>query len=1652
MKKIHFLLLALGMLLLNHNAFSQNSGPVAPEAASFEPIDATDMVNLLTGDFTYVLPLLEVPGPGGGFPVSLHYHGGVAMDQEATWVGLGWNINPGAINRTPNFIPDDWKCIDDVENDKCQLTVIYEDGGYKVQESVSIGVGISEGPTIGVRYSWGEYKAVGGYVSLGIGGENSPYRVGANFMVGIDGSDYFRAGVSAGLDFGKDGNLSVTANVSGGTGGFAGGVSLGSEGGSIGVSLSSGGMDLNISPAMGVSASIPIFHKSIDIGDYYYSDIYMPLSIQVFWLNLGYSKREIRYALLNSDQYFSLGALGDNDDRGEAEGWWSSAWSTPDVMEINMGDDNNSYLLPAYDSYIVSGQGIGGSLTPYLSEKIVLSKEKHEISSASHYAEYLDSEVSGESNYIDIKRTDYQFLFENEHASYIKNKEGTINGTQTDPLQVTDNGGTLESTITASNQYSDVSNYQEGKGIWTGRKVDYYYNHELTNEASLVSKGFVGTRSLTCSRDNSEFLDPDGIGAFSVTMPDGKTYHYSLPVYQYEKISHKGFVDDPDDYIRSTTIAKYATSWLLTAITGPDYVDDNANARVDTGDKGYWVEFKYGKWTDGYLWLLPYGIDEKIINDKGEKYQIDDWGRKQVYYLDEIKTATHTAYFVKSYRDDGQSSMLHPNVTPPKISFSGNLMHYYDKCNPTKVVKSLKLDKIILVNNDSDDFTYQNSIDDEECSIEIYKMSRDASAATPVYSWVDWNKTFKYYDGTNVLLESNVTSDLTDRALKVVRFGYDLEKPLCKGTMNTKYYDVFNPPTTIDDKCGKLTLESVQFAGKKGNVNVPPYTFSYYRLNDNLYDYSRTDIWGFDAGFETGIYDGMRFPKYDNWIKTTTHNWSLKEITTPLGGSIKIDYEGDSYHNSVVNPEFTESGFHFNKLVCLGEGKFKCYFNETSGTDFEGELPDYFRINDEFYFDCEATLNSGGMCDYEFYVLVGTCNVLAAYDDHIEVQMDDSKYHELYRPYPTSSCSEGYGYFGSIPESSEFTEFDGGYNNEYTISRHTENELLQSPKYGGGVRVKKIALSENGSEISSINYNYNFPGSDITSGVTSIAPRLDLGRIPFGELLPGPGVMYEYVTVENKGVGDASSGIKTEFHFNLPKPVYEYSNKLKVGDFFDVAEVQKVDPTRPLTQLSDGRIHGSSAVIKDNLASMGRLIEKKTYGNDIDLLSKTSYKYKYHENITCGLRQETFKNIKHVYNSSEDDDSKNLWMLSLASHRRYPSILESTTNESSGYKSIQTNTLWDFNTGAVLGSEYETPMGDIYRTKVVPAYTKEIYSSMGSKAISESNVNMLSQEAARYNYLVENNVEKPLGVNIQTWKDYDDSDGHTIWRKHAKYSWKGELNDNGTLIGFSDNFNWGDLTQNGAEWVKGNEVLMYNDFSVPLESEDIMGRRSAMRTDAIYRTESAVVNSGYDEYTASGFENFSQEKSNIQLVNGTVVSSTAHTGESSVQLAASQGGIKFEEYLYDAGLNPVIKSGSTYVISFWVKGGTDIAVQCSHPQNGTSNAEVILQKQFGDWTLFNTKYEIISSTPVGNSKISFQLINNGSSTVYIDDFRIVPEHSSVKSYVYNNYDELVAILDNNNIATRYTYDMAGRLEYVLKETPSGFKQVMKHTINYRENQ
>ncbi len=212
-------------------------GPSQPEMSSFKPAGTNDMVNLFTGDFSYNIPLLDV----GGYPVNIFYDGGVGMEQEASWVGLGWNINPGNVNRNMRGVPDDFngeeKLIQE-QNMKKNITWGVSFGadlelvGIKDFEAFTGSVGASVG------YSLNNY--LGPAIELGLKGTTS-FRVGAK---GI--SEKGPIGVSAGLsaNLNSRSGMTLTPNLS-----------LSAKGNAEGLNLSAGiGLSTSYNSRSGIKA------------------------------------------------------------------------------------------------------------------------------------------------------------------------------------------------------------------------------------------------------------------------------------------------------------------------------------------------------------------------------------------------------------------------------------------------------------------------------------------------------------------------------------------------------------------------------------------------------------------------------------------------------------------------------------------------------------------------------------------------------------------------------------------------------------------------------------------------------------------------------------------------------------------------------------------------------------------------------------------------------------------------------------------------------------------------------------------------------------------------------------------------------------------------------------------------------------------------------------------------------------------------------------------------------------------------------------------------------------------------------------------------------------------------------------------------------
>lgn len=148
-------------------------GPSQPEMQSFQSVNSNNMVDLFTGDFAYNIPLLDV----GGYPVNIAYHSGRSMDEDASWVGLGWNINPGSITRDMRGLPDDFSggadTIRKVSSIKPNVSIGATLGATVEVVGLPLDVGVSAGIFHTSYTGWGLETAINASLNAGAKSQGS---------------------------------------------------------------------------------------------------------------------------------------------------------------------------------------------------------------------------------------------------------------------------------------------------------------------------------------------------------------------------------------------------------------------------------------------------------------------------------------------------------------------------------------------------------------------------------------------------------------------------------------------------------------------------------------------------------------------------------------------------------------------------------------------------------------------------------------------------------------------------------------------------------------------------------------------------------------------------------------------------------------------------------------------------------------------------------------------------------------------------------------------------------------------------------------------------------------------------------------------------------------------------------------------------------------------------------------------------------------------------------------------------------------------------------------------------------------------------------------------------------------------------------------
>jgi hypothetical protein len=396
-------------------AWALTSGPSQPEVQSFEPAGTTDMVDMFSGDFNYNIPLLTVPGPNGGYPINLAYHAGVTMEQEASWVGLGWNLNVGALNRSLRGLPDDFK------GEKVKQTVSYKpnvtlglamskrsvlssnpkstQGGYEIlgqtEENLMIGSTVTStnlkwGVSKGISFTFNNYRGIGIGLNFALSREKSetiqtyesevkkwPFEILKHTLTSQNTNSSI-AQLSLSLDPQNGAGLSPSysafssRNFNYKSYSFGGGYSTRGGMYSLGLSYSQGNLKKHTITNSGLSfnnfsniSSAAISMNGLGFEFYDKSGIASPLGLNGSDLRVWGNWSDIANRVINQDAFGYLYT----DSKSTADPKYSLLDFSRGVMSPLTSEAIN---LPvpqmSYDSYSASGQGMGMGFRAYRSD------------------------------------------------------------------------------------------------------------------------------------------------------------------------------------------------------------------------------------------------------------------------------------------------------------------------------------------------------------------------------------------------------------------------------------------------------------------------------------------------------------------------------------------------------------------------------------------------------------------------------------------------------------------------------------------------------------------------------------------------------------------------------------------------------------------------------------------------------------------------------------------------------------------------------------------------------------------------------------------------------------------------------------------------------------------------------------------------------------------------------------------------------------------------------------------------------------------------------------------------------------------------------------------------------------------------------------
>lgn len=885
-------------------AWALTSGPSQPETKQFVTAGTSDMVDLFSGAFKYDVPIMDIDG----YPINLNYQSGVGMDDEASWVGLGWNLNVGAINRQLRGLPDDLKGDTVVTEHYTRPKTTYGGRGTlkmelagqymaKLAGSISVGVfsdsytgiGGEVGGNAGLSFSVANSGTLTGGMGLGLRinsntseGVSVTPRISLSLTEKINSVNSTEMGLSASLGYNtrqglKDLTLSQTFSVKGDDGHGRGESSNEMIGRTYSYNTP------GFYPQAGISYKSTNGSYSIDIGGAYF------LAFAGGGLTGYYSKREVKEETIINHAYGFMYA-----DRGTQQPKALMDFMREKDVPVVTQLPNLAMPIATPDMFSYSSQAGSGQFRLYRGGSGVLfDAETNDVSTNNTvgldlgFGTYFHGGVTWYNQDVFGQTSKWKigngFLAKGDYPSYpAKKEEDAVYFKRVGEKNISDDaftrriqGETLvsvpifgktaldglkgkEQVYTSSSPYKrdskapkrNVISWLTAEEAAKGGALDKTIMNVPFQDSAHFSPQACGVKNGTTIIRTDGSRKKHHLSEITVTGDDGKRMVYGLPVYNlkqeeytfaiksnatgiiadknlvpveydgFGKIKHKHGIDfSKDDYFHHETQPAYASSYLLTGILSPDYVDVTGDGITDD-DLGTAIKFNYSKVAEPYKWRAPYEKDMATLNkgllaDGSDSKGSIIYGEKELWYLQSIETKTKIVYFITEDREDA-------------------------------------------------------------LGVTDWKGGRNTSVR---------QKRLK-----EVRLFSK--SDL-QHPVKTAVFGYD-------------YLLSLKVPNQLDITKGKLKLKSIYFkygSSTKGSLN--PYKFEYgdelNNLNNPDYAHLSTDRWGSYKPQGNNPITALKNDEYPYSLQDTekanayARAWNLSKIKLPTGGEITVNYEAGDY-------------------------------------------------------------------------------------------------------------------------------------------------------------------------------------------------------------------------------------------------------------------------------------------------------------------------------------------------------------------------------------------------------------------------------------------------------------------------------------------------------------------------------------------------------------------------------------------------------------------------------------------------------------------------------------------------------------------------------------------------------------------------------------